>query len=213
MALRIVPLMAGLVWCLWSTAAAPVPVLLVLGDSLSAGYGLKQGEAWPDLLRRKLESVGHPCDVVNASISGETTRGGLARLPALLDEHRPAVVVIELGANDGLRGLSLDEFAGNMHRLVEAVIAAGAAPVVVPMQVPPNYGRAYATGFADVYAGLPARFPPVSLTPFFLEDVVLDPALMQADGLHPTAAAQPRMLESVWPVIESKLRAAGESQQ
>jgi acyl-CoA thioesterase-1 len=213
MASRIVPLVVGLLWCMWSTAAAPVPVLLVLGDSLSAGYGLKQGEAWPDLLRRKLESLGHPCDVVNASISGETSRGGLTRLPALLDEHRPSVVVIELGANDGLRGLPLDEFAGNMQMLVQAVITAGAAPIVVPMQVPPNYGRAYANGFAEVYAGLPAQFPPVSLTPFFLEDVALDPDLMQADGLHPTAAAQPTMLESVWPAIKSKLRAAGESQQ
>ena len=213
MASRIFPLVAGLLWCICSTAAAPVPVLLVLGDSLSAGYGLKQGEAWPDLLQHKLESLGHPYYVVNASISGETTRGGLTRLPALLEEHRPAVVVIELGANDGLRGLPLDEFAGNMRALVATVIAAGAAPVVVPMRVPPNYGRAYATGFADVYAGLPAQFPAVSLAPFFLEDVVLDPALMQADGLHPTAAAQPEMLAKVWPSIESKLRAPGESQQ
>lgn len=197
-----------MVCCLSVTAATPLPVLLVLGDSLSAGYGLGPGEAWPDLLQQRLESVGHPYRVVNASISGETTRGGLTRLPDLLEEHRPAVVVIELGANDGLRGLPLDEFAGNLRSLVERVIEAGAKPVVLPMEVPPNYGRVYARGFAGVYAGLPARYPPVSLTPFFLEKVVPDASLMQADGLHPTAAAQPIMLDAVWPAIESSLRAA-----
>ncbi len=203
----IVRSLAGLLCCLSVTAAAPLPVLLVLGDSLSAGYGLAPGEAWPDLLQRRLESLGHPHRVVNASISGETTRGGLTRLPSLLEDHRPAVVVIELGANDGLRGLPLDEFAGNLRLLVERVMEAGARPVVLPMEVPPNYGRAYARGFAEVYAKLPSRYPPVSLTPFFLENVVPDASLMQADGLHPTAAAQPVMLDAIWPTIESTLRA------
>lgn len=187
------------------TAAAPVPVLLVLGDSLSAGYGIDPDAAWPRLLQRKLDSVGQAVFVVNASISGETTRGGLTRLPALLDTHRPAVVVLELGANDGLRGLPLPEFEANLNALVERSRAAGARVVVLPMEVPPNYGRAYADGFRAVYADLPARFADVTVAPFFLKDVMLDPTLLQADGLHPTAAAQPIMLNAVWPTIESVL--------
>ncbi len=203
---RISSLLAGLCFSLAVTAAAPVPVLLVLGDSLSAGYGLGPDEAWPSLLQRKLDSLGQAVFVVNASISGETTRGGLTRLPALLDEHRPALVVLELGANDGLRGLPLDEFAHNLRALVERSRGAGAQVVVLPMEVPPNYGRAYSEGFRAVYAELPTGFQGVSLAPFFLKDVALDPTLLQADGLHPTAAAQPRMLEAVWPTIEASLR-------
>lgn len=203
---RISSILAGLCLCLAVAAAAPVPVLLVLGDSLSAGYGIGPDAAWPSLLQRKLDSVGQAVSVVNASISGETTRGGLTRLPALLEEHRPAVVVLELGANDGLRGLPLTEFAHNMHAMVERAQAAGARVVVLPMEVPPNYGRAYSDGFRAVYAELPSHFDGVSLTPFFLKDVALDPALLQADGLHPTAAAQPRMLDAVWPTIEASLR-------
>ena len=203
---RISSLLAGLCFSVVLTAAAPVPVLLVLGDSLSAGYGIDPDEAWPSLLQRKLDSLGQAVFVVNASISGETARGGLTRLPALLEEHRPALVVLELGANDGLRGLPLEEFASNMHALVEGAQAAGAGVVVLPMEVPPNYGRAYSEGFRAVYADLPARFDGVSLTPFFLKDVMLEPTLLQADGLHPTAAAQSRMLETVWPTIEASLR-------
>jgi len=207
---RISSLLAGLCFALSVTAAAPVPVLLVLGDSLSAGYGIAPDEAWPSLLQRKLDSLGQAVFVVNASISGETTRGGLTRLPALLDEHRPAVVVLELGANDGLRGLPLEEFAGNLESLIERARAADARVVVLPMEVPPNYGRAYSEGFRAVYADLPTRFDGVSLTPFFLKDVVLEPTLLQADGLHPTAAAQPKMLETIWPTIEASLRVPDE---
>ncbi len=203
---RISLLLAGLCFSLSVTAAAPVPVLLVLGDSLSAGYGIDPDDAWPSLLQRKLDSLEQAVFVVNASISGETTRGGLTRLPALLDEHRPALVVLELGANDGLRGLPLDEFERNMRALVESARAAGARVVVLPMEVPPNYGRAYSEGFRAVYAQLPASVQGVSLAPFFLKDVALEPTLLQADGLHPTAAAQPRMLEAVWPTIEASLR-------
>ena len=183
-----------------------MPVLLVLGDSLSAGYGIDPDEAWPSLLQRKFDSLGQAVSVVNASISGETTRGGLTRLPGLLEAHRPALVVLELGANDGLRGLPLEEFARNMQALVERAQAAGAGVVVLPMEVPPNYGRAYSEGFRAVYADLPRRFDGVSLAPFFLKDVMLEPTLLQADGLHPTAAAQSRMLETVWPTIEASLR-------
>lgn len=207
---RIFGLLAGVLCSLAVTAAAPVPVLLVLGDSLSAGYGIKADAAWPSLLQRKLDSLGQAVFVVNASISGETSRGGLTRLPDLLDTHRPAVVVLELGANDGLRGLPLDEFAGNMTRLVELARGAGARVVVLPMEVPPNYGRAYSEGFREVYVALPTRHDGVQLAPFFLKDVVLDPALMQADGLHPTADAQPKMLETIWPTIEASLRGTDE---
>jgi len=203
---RISSLLAGFCFSVAVMAAAPVPVLLVLGDSLSAGYGIDPDEAWPSLLQRKFDSLGQAVSVVNASISGETARGGLTRLPGLLEAHRPALVVLELGANDGLRGLPLEEFARNMQALVERAQAAGAGVVVLPMEVPPNYGRAYSEGFRAVYADLPTRFDGVSLAPFFLKDVMLEPTLLQADGLHPTAAAQSRMLETVWPTIEASLR-------
>ena len=144
--------------------------------------------------------------MVNASISGETTAGGLSRLPALLKNHRPSVVVIELGANDGLRGLAIAELRTNLHALTSAATSAGARAVVIPMRVPPNYGPAYSRAFEAVFAELPDEVRGVSLTPFFLKDVVLDPALMQADGLHPVAAAQPRMLDAVWPAIETALK-------
>lgn len=198
-------LLAGLCFSVSVAATAPAPVLLVLGDSLSAGYGIDPNAAWPSLLQRKLDSVSQAVAVVNASISGETTRGALARLPALLSEHRPAVVVLELGANDGLRGLPIAEFANNLNALVETALAAQARVVVLPMEVPPNYGPAYSAAFRAVYADLPRRHVGVSLAPFFLKDVVLEPTLLQADGLHPTAAAQPRMLDAVWPTIEASL--------
>ena len=188
------------------TAQGRAPVLLVLGDSLSAGYGLAPEEAWPVLLGQRLAATEYRAQVVNASISGETTAGGLARLPALLETHRPTVVVIELGANDGLRGLPIEQVRSNLLALARASRAAGAKVVVLPMRVPPNYGPVYAKAFDALYAELPQRVDGVSLSPFFLRDVALDPALLQADGLHPVAAAQPKMLEAVWPTLEAALK-------
>lgn len=186
----------------WASAAK---VVLVLGDSLSAGYGLGAGQAWPDLMQTRIDSLSQPARVVNASISGETTAGGLSRLPSLLREHQPHVVVIELGANDGLRGLPLADMRANLHAMLKAVDDSGATAVVVPMRVPPNYGPAYSNGFTAVFHQLPQHFDRVLLTAFFLQDVALDPALLQADGLHPTAAAQPLMLDAVWPTIAAAL--------
>ena len=143
--------------------------------------------------------------VVNASISGETTAGGVVRLPALLREHQPQVVIIELGANDGLRGLPLAEMRENLRRMLKAVEDSGAIAVLVPMRIPPNYGPAYANGFDEVFVQLSRHFERVLLTAFFLQDVALNPALLQADGLHPTAAAQPLMLDAVWPTIVAAL--------
>ena len=188
------------------TARDRASVLLVLGDSLAAGYGLAPAEAWPALLDQRLAHQEYAVRVVNASISGETTAGGLARLPALLETHRPSVVVIELGANDGLRGLAVDQLRDNLRALVEKSRDSGAQVVVIPMRVPPNYGPAYSQAFEAAFAELPDDARGVSLAPFFLKDVVLDPALMQADGLHPVAAAQPRMLDAVWPAIEAALK-------
>lgn len=187
------------------TAVASPPVILVLGDSLSAGYGLRAGEAWPILLQARIESVGYPHRVVNASISGETTAGGLARLPALLAAHLPQLVLVELGANDGLRGLPLEDMKANLQAILKAVTDAGASAVVLPMRVPPNYGPAYSNGFMATYTELPARFPRVSLAAFFLKDVALKPELLQADGLHPTADAQSLMLDAVWPAIATAI--------
>ena len=199
--------------CGTSTLAAPPPVLLVFGDSLSAGYGLRSGEAWPVLLQARLERLGHPQRVVNASVSGETTAGGVARLPALLREHEPRVVVLELGANDGLRGLPLAALRANLRTLVAAIRHAGAAVVVLPMRLPPNYGPAYASGFANAFSELPGQDAGVSLTPFFLQDVALNPALLQTDGLHPTALAQPIILDAIWPGIAAVLEAPQQVKQ
>lgn len=185
-------------------AGGPFAVL-VLGDSLSAGYGLQAGEAWPDLMQARIDSLGQPMRVVNASISGETTAGGLSRLPALMREHQPRVVIIELGANDGLRGLPLSDMRSNLVAMLKLAVDGNATPVVIPMRVPPNYGPAYSTGFAAVFEQLPRHVERVLLSAFFLQDVALDPALLQADGLHPTAAAQPLMLDAVWPTVAAAL--------
>ena len=179
-------------------AAPPPPVVLVLGDSLSAAYGIDPQDGWVALLETALQREGHPHRVVNASISGETTSGGRRRLPDLLSAHRPDLVIIELGANDGLRGIALNEVQANLEAMVEATVASGARPALVRMQVPPNYGPEYTQGFKAIYDTLPDAHPSLMVVPFFLADVILEPGLMQADGLHPTAEAQPRLLATVW---------------
>jgi acyl-CoA thioesterase-1 len=197
-----------LVLCLvpLSAGAAPPRPILVLGDSLSAAHGIAPADGWVALLERRLRDAPAPQPVVNASISGETTAGGLARLPALLAEHRPALVVIELGANDGLRGLPLAEARANLARMLEAVRAAGARAVLVGIELPLNYGPRYRDGLRSLYRDLAGEFN-VPLVPFLLEGVALDPALMQDDGLHPNAAAQPKLLDNVWKVLQPLLAA------
>jgi acyl-CoA thioesterase-1 len=181
-------------------AAAASPSVLVLGDSLSAAYGLAAQDGWVTLLEQRVREVQPACTVVNASISGETTAGGLARLPRLLAERQPALVIVELGANDGLRGLPLAEIRANLAKILSAVQASKARAVLVGIELPVNYGPQYRDGLRTMYRGLAGEFN-VPLVPFLLEGVALDPALMQDDGLHPKAAAQPRVLKNVWDVL------------
>ena len=180
------------------TADANAPTLLVLGDSLSAEYGLRRGSGGVALLERKLATEKSPVQVVNASVSGDTTSGGRSRLPGLLQEHRPAVVVIELGGNDALRGLPLDLTRDNLSAMAQQARASGAKVLLLGMQLPPNYGQRYTRAFAAVYENL-ATEKQVPLVPFFLEGVGGVAGMIQADGIHPTVSAQPRLLDNVWP--------------
>lgn len=176
-----------------------VPVVLILGDSLSAAYAIPVESGWVALLEQRLSQQGR-ARVVNASISGETTAGGLSRLPALLAEHRPALVAIELGANDGLRGLPIGEIRDNLAQLVDLAQGASAQVLLIGIELPVNFGPRYRDQLRAVYADL-AQAKDTALVPFLLEGVALDPALILDDGLHPNAAAQPRILDNVWPVL------------
>jgi acyl-CoA thioesterase-1 len=186
-------------------AAAASPTVLIVGDSLSAGYGLAMHENWPALLQDRLEAASYPHRVVNASISGDTSSGGLARLPRALEQNSPAVVVIGLGGNDGLRAIPIPEFRQNMARMIQISQEAGARVVLAGVHIPPNYGPDYTEAFHNVYHELAAEYG-TALVPFILEGVALDPALMQEDGLHPTAAAQPLILDNLWPALEPLLQ-------
>nr|WP_238990382.1 arylesterase [Lautropia dentalis] len=180
--------------------------MLVLGDSLSAEYGLSRGQGWVALLEKRLaaDERTRRWQVVNASISGETTAGGKGRLPALLAQHRPKVVVIELGANDALRGLPLKATTANLRQMVADVQAAGARAVLVGLQVPPNYGPAYTRQFSQMF-GKVAADTDSPLVPFLLEGFADDPDWFQADRIHPQAKAHPRMLDTVWAVLKDVL--------
>ena len=199
----IVPLMAGVLWCMSVTAAAPVPVLMVLGDSLSAGYGLKQGEAWPTLLQKRLDAGGKRWRVVNAGVSGDTSAAGLARLDWQLSQ-KPAIVVLELGANDGLRGMPVDHTRDNLSKIITRCKAAGAKVLLAGMQIPPNMGPDYTAAFRDVFPSL-AKEHDVPLIPFLLEGVAGDAKLNQADGIHPTAQGQEIVAETIYKNLEPLL--------
>jgi acyl-CoA thioesterase I len=189
-------------------AAAKAQKILVVGDSLSAEYGLQRGSGWVALLEQRLADEGIAAAVVNASISGDTTSGGRTRLPSLLRQHRPDIVVIELGANDALRGLPLEETRANLAAMTQAAKEAGARVLLVGMQIPPNYGRAYGEAFANVF-GTVARSEDVALVPFLLKGVADVPQaerMFQPDRIHPLATAHPRMLDNVWPGLEPLLR-------
>jgi len=195
----------------WALALAPLPaaaadgpVVLVLGDSISAAYGLPSGSGWTDLLQRRLDQRKLAWRVVNASISGDTTAGGRSRLPALLTRHRPAIVVIELGGNDGLRGGSIASTRDNLVAMTTAVKATGARPMIVGMKVPPNYGPSYTRQFEAVFAEV-ARSQGAPLVPFFFEGFADDAAAFQPDRIHPTEAAQQKLLDNVWPTLERML--------
>jgi acyl-CoA thioesterase-1 len=177
--------------------AAQASTILVWGDSLSAGYGLKPGEAWPTLLQTRLKHEGFRHTVVNASVSGETSAGGRSRLPTALEQHKPAIVILELGANDGLRGLRPQLMAENLAAMIDAARAAGSQVLLVGMQMPPNYGPAYTRRFAETFNEV-AQAHKVPLVPFLLDGFADQPELFLADGIHPTAEAQPRVLDTVW---------------
>ncbi|MBS1235721.1 MAG: esterase [Proteobacteria bacterium] len=186
-------------------SAARAPSILVVGDSLSAGYGIELRDGWVTLLQQRLTRQGYPHTVVNASISGDTTAGGRARLPDALKRHRPQIVILELGGNDGLRGLSLRETRANLDAMIKAAQTAGAQVLLVGIHLPPNYGPDYTGKFHAIYHDL-ARIHNTALVPFLLDGVALTPGLMQPDGIHPRAAAQPRLLDNVWPSLEPLLK-------
>ena len=188
--------------------ATAAPVILVVGDSLSAEYGLARGQGWVALLEKKLAAESMPVKVINASISGDTTSGGRSRLGPLLAQHKPTHVVIELGGNDALRGLPLKMTADNLSAMTDAAQKAGAKVLLVGMQLPPNYGADYRKQFADTFAKV-ATAKKAGLVPFFLKDVadLADATkLFQADRIHPTAAAHPIMLTNVWPELKKQLK-------
>jgi acyl-CoA thioesterase-1 len=174
--------------------------LMVFGDSLSAGYGLPPGMGWVDLLAKRLEHQGRPCTVVNASISGDTSAGGASRIDAALAKHHPDILLLELGANDGLRGLSLAAMKDNLNRIIDRAEKSGARVVLIGMRMPPNYGPRYTERFHSIYGEL-AGERQLPLVPFLMEKVALEPSLMQADNFHPNAQAQPLLLQTVWPVL------------
>lgn len=191
-----------------AAAAATPPVILVLGDSLSAEYGLARGEGWVTLLQQRLAKSMPAARVVNASVSGDTTSGGRARLASLLRQHKPTVVVIELGGNDALRGLPISGTRDNLLAMTRASQDAGAKVLLLGMQVPPNYGGAYGRDFSAVFPEV-ARQTKAALLPFLLAGIADAPDAMtwfQADRIHPTAKAQPRMLDNVWPHLQPLLR-------
>lgn len=202
--LAAVPLLAALP----ARGQAQRKVILVVGDSVSAEYGLRRDSGWVALLGKKLQDQKSNYEVVNASVSGDTTSGGRSRLPDLLARHKPSVVVLELGGNDALRGLPLAMTRANLVAMVQAAKASGARVLIVGMQVPPNYGRKYTDDFAGLFAEV-ARAEGAALVPFLLAgvaDVAQSATLFQADRIHPNAQAQARMLDNVWPALQPLLR-------
>ena len=187
-----------------SAYSAPKTVL-VLGDSLSAEYGLARGAGWVALLERKLKAEKIDAAIVNASISGETTSGGRARLPALLQQHKPDIVIIELGANDGLRGQPVAAAEANLRSMLDASTKSRARVLLVGMRIPPNYGRDYTERFFGMYKTVATQYK-APLVPFMLEGVAQEPTLFQQDRLHPTAAAHPIILANIWPSFHTLVK-------
>ncbi len=185
-------------------AGGLAPVVLIVGDSLSAGYGINVAEGWAAKLQARFDDKEYEYRVVNASISGDTTSGGLTRLAMALPKHKPALVIIELGGNDGLRGFPVRTMRANLERMIEASRDAGAQVALMGMRIPTNYGERYANAFHKVYGTLAEKFD-TALTPFFLDGIALDNALMQADGIHPNSVAQTILLDNAWPAIEQGL--------
>ncbi|MEP5323865.1 arylesterase [Marinobacter alexandrii] len=200
------PILVGLLLIAISNVAlAKENTVLILGDSISAAYGMSLEEGWVALLARQIAETHPQHRVINASISGETTVGAPNRVDRLLEEHEPSVVVIELGGNDGLRGFPVSQLRENLEQLAQRSNQAGAQVVMVSIQIPPNYGTRYTTSFHESYA-LTAENRDSILTPFILDGIATNPDLMQADGIHPKAEAQPDMLRNMLPYIEKALQ-------
>lgn len=185
--------------------ALAASTILVYGDSLSAAYGIPREQGWVSLLQKRLQSEGYVYKVTNASISGETTIGGLTRLVPTLEQHRPAIVLLELGANDGLRGLPVTEMQRNLSAIIETSQSIEAKVLLIGIQIPPNYGSRYTREFTESYPALAQHYK-VPLLPFLLDGIAGRPELTQGDGLHPTAAAQAIILENVWKVLQPMLK-------
>lgn len=188
-----------------SAAVAEERTILVLGDSLSSGYGISLGAGWVTLLQARLEEKGYSYRVINASISGDTSNGARLRLEALLKGESPDIGIVELGGNDGLRGIPLEELRRNLNDIINRLLEAGCGVFLLPMRLPPNYGAAYTRGFEQVYSDL-ANEHNVAIGAFILEDIALQGELMQEDGIHPRAEAQPIILERIWPLLEPMLQ-------
>jgi acyl-CoA thioesterase-1 len=184
--------------------AAPVPTVMVFGDSLSAGYGIDVDQSWTSLLQSRLKAEGYEHRVVNASISGETTEGGKTRIPAALANFSPDLVILELGGNDGLRGFPPDVMKTNLRAIIETTRASGAAVVLLGIRIPTNYGPRYRQAFEGVYRDLAAELG-VPWIEFFMDGIALNDSLLQDDGIHPNAEAQPMLLDNAWPIIEQTL--------
>lgn len=191
-------------FCLTASAAEP-PTILVFGDSLSAAYGINVDRGWVALLRERLAQAGYPHRVVNASVSGETTSGGLQRLPGALDAHHPQIVLIELGGNDGLRAQPPKKMQANLEQMVRLSRAHQAKPVIFEMRIPANYGATYGEGFHAVF-GEVAKSMKLPMVPFWLGAIATDPKAFQEDGIHPTESMQPKLLDAVWPTLKPLLK-------
>lgn len=183
---------------------AEVPTVLVFGDSLSAGYGIEVDQSWAALLQTRLQQQGYEHRVVNASISGDTTEGGAARIAQAIETFSPVLIILELGGNDGLRGIPPSRMRDNLRKMIRTSIDSGAEVVLLGIRIPPNYGQRYIEEFDSVYRELAAEFT-VPWIEFFMEGVALNEELMQSDGIHPNAAAQPLLLDNAWPIIHTAL--------
>ena len=195
----------GLVFIALQNAVASDRTILVFGDSLSAAHGIRPEEGWVALLTQRLHSQGYGYQIVNASVSGETTSGGLQRLPRALELHRPELVILELGANDGLRGLPANATRDNLAQMVRLAQAAGSRVLLVGMRIPPNLGLRYTDEFARMFPELANQYH-LPLVPFLLEKVALNPTLMQEDGMHPNARGEAPILDTVWPYLKPLLK-------
>ena len=202
-------LLAGLLWLpVAALANGTHYTVMVYGDSLSAAYGMEESQGWVVLLQQRLDQLGLPVNVVNGSVSGETTSGGLGRLPGMLETYQPDLVVLELGGNDGLRGLPLHLIRDNLNAMIDLAEDAGARVVLAGIQIPPNYGPRYTTPFFEQFEEI-AEARNLPLIPFLIDGIPQQPSLMQDDGIHPKAEAQSMILDNVWPVLEPLLKTHG----